>query len=104
MTEPMHGMNDEQRALVRHILGTWVPGHEVRVFGSRAHGHPKAYSDLDLVIMAETPIPMATMGQLQDAFANRDLPWRVDVIEWASTSPEFQRHIQASSVSLSALN
>jgi hypothetical protein len=54
--------------------------------------------------MGEAPIPLATMGQLQDAFANSELPWRVDVIEWASTSPEFQRHIQASSVSLSALN
>lgn len=96
-TEAPHGMSEAQLALVSRILVTWLPGREVRMFGSRAHGNPKPYSDLDLVIMGDTPTPLATLGQLQDAFANSELPWRVDVVDWATTSPEFQRHIQASS-------
>jgi hypothetical protein len=53
--------------------------------------------------MGDTPTPLSTLGQLQEAFACSDLPWRVDLVDWANTAPEFQRHIQADSVSLAEL-
>lgn len=95
MTELAHGMCAQELALVQSILDTLLPMHEVRMFGSRARGTPKPYSDLDLVIMGETPVALSTLGQLREAFADSDLPWRVDVIDWASTSPEFRAHIEA---------
>ena len=94
-------MSVKELALVQSILNTWLPTREVRMFGSRARGTPKPYSDLDLVIMCDTPLPLSTLGQLQDAFANSDLPWRVDVVDWASTSPAFQSHIADHSVHIS---
>lgn len=94
-------MSVKELALVQSILNTWLPTREVRIFGSRARGTPKPYSDLDLVIMGDTPLPLSTLGQLQDAFANSDLPWRVDVVDWASTSPAFQSHIADHSVHIS---
>jgi type I restriction enzyme S subunit len=51
--------------------------------------------------MGDTPLPLSTLGQLQDTFASSDLPWRVDVVDWASTSPEFQNHIADHSVKIS---
>jgi predicted nucleotidyltransferase len=100
LTELQHGMSAHDLALVKSIVATWLPTREVRMFGSRARGTPKPYSDLDLVIMGDAPTPLTMLGQLQEAFANSDLPWRVDVVDWASTSPEFQRHIQASCLPL----
>lgn len=47
--------------------------------------------------MGEVPLPAATLGALRDAFANSALPWRVDVVDWADTSAEFQGHIRAHS-------
>jgi type I restriction enzyme S subunit len=91
-------MSVKELTLVQSILNTWLPTREVRMFGSRARGKPKPYSDLDLVIMGDTPLPLSTLGQLQDAFTNSDLPWRVDVVDWASTAPEFQSHIADHSV------
>jgi predicted nucleotidyltransferase len=93
-------MSVTELTLVQSILNTWLPTREVRMFGSRARGKPKPYSDLDLVIMGDTPLPLSTLGQLQDAFANRDLPWRVDVVDWASTAPEFQSHIADHSINI----
>lgn len=93
-------MNEWQLALVKNILATWLPTHSVRMFGSRARGNPKPYSDLDLVIMGDTPTPLTTLGQLQEAFADSDLPWRVDIVDWACTSPEFRQHIESHSVAL----
>jgi len=102
LTEPQHGMSKGQLALIHEILAKWLPAHEVRLFGSRARGTPKAYSDLDLVIMGDTPMPLSTMGQLHEAFANSDLPWRVDLVDWADTSPEFRLHIANHSIPLPA--
>ena len=96
-------MSAQELALVNALVAEWLPASEVRLFGSRARGTPKPYSDLDLVIMGDTPTPLSTLGQLQEAFACSDLPWRVDVVDWANTAPEFQRHIQADSVSLAQL-
>lgn len=93
-------MSAAELSLVHSILATWLPMREVRMFGSRARGTPKPYSDLDLVIMGENPIPLTTLGQLQEAFASSDLPWRVDVVDWASTSPEFRSHIASHSIQL----
>jgi predicted nucleotidyltransferase len=93
-------MSATELTLVKSILNTWLPTREVRMFGSRARGKPKPFSDLDLVIMGDTPIPLSTLGQLQDAFASSDLPWRVDVVDWAITSPEFQSHIADYSVNI----
>lgn len=91
--DAQHGMRGSECALVHHILATWLPGREVRMFGSRALGTPKPYSDLDLVIMGETPTDLSTLGQLHEAFASSDLPWRVDVVDWATTTSEFRAHI-----------
>jgi type I restriction enzyme S subunit len=96
-------MSAQELALVNALVAEWLPASDVRLFGSRARGTPKPYSDLDLVIMGDTPTPLSTLGQLQEAFACSDLPWRVDVVDWANTAPEFQRHIQADSVSLAQL-
>lgn len=95
-------MSAQELALVQNILAIWLPAHEVRMFGSRARGTPKPYSDLDLVIMGETPVSMATLGQLREAFADADLPWRVDLVDWATTSPEFRIHIDHHSIPLKA--
>lgn len=96
-------MSAQELALVKALVATWLPTREVRLFGSRARGTPKPYSDLDLVIMGDTSTPLSTLGQLQEAFACSELPWRVDMLDWANTAPEFQRHIKANRVALTGL-
>ena len=87
-------------AVVQQILRTHVPQHEVWAFGSRVSGVAKPYSDLDLAIITQQPLPLGVLGALQDAFAESDLPWRVDVVDWACTSPPFRDIIQQNKVVL----
>jgi type I restriction enzyme S subunit len=79
---------------VQRILQTHVPRHEVWAFGSRVNGVAKPHSDLDLAVITQRPLPLGVLGALQDAFAESDLPWRVDVVDWACTSPAFRAIIQ----------
>lgn len=80
---------------VQAILKTCIPDREVWAFGSRVGGQPKPYSDLDLAVLGEEPLSMAQLAQLTEAFSDSDLPWRVDVVDWATTSESFKALIAA---------
>ncbi len=75
-----------------------APSVEVLVFGSRVKGgRVKPYSDLDLAIHADHKLSFSELAGLQEAFAESNLPYRVDVVDFLSVSPEFQKIILASS-------
>lgn len=80
--------------IVRAILQTHVPRYEVWAFGSRAKWSAKPYSDLDLAVITDQPLPLEVSAALSDAFAESDLPWRVDVVDWATTSEAFRKIIE----------
>lgn len=90
--------------IVRDILQKHVPQYEVWVFGSRVKGTAKQYSDLDLCIKASTSLDFQAMALLQEDFAESDLPWKVDIVDWAVTSTEFLSIIEQDKVVLQASN
>jgi predicted nucleotidyltransferase len=77
-------------AIVEEILRRHVPDREVWAFGSRARDDAKPYSDLDLAIVGDTPLPLSVWGALTEAFSESDLPWRVDILDWATAAPSFR--------------
>jgi len=97
---PPIDIRPEHWRIVQDILRHHVPQHEVWAFGSRASRKAKPYSDLDLVIVAEEPLPHCLTGELSEAFSDSDLPWKVDVLDWASTDDSFRRIIEHSRVIL----
>jgi type I restriction enzyme, S subunit len=80
--------------IVRQIIQKHVPNRTVWVFGSRAKGTAKKYSDLDLCILGHTPLTLSEMASLADAFSESDLPYRVDVVDWATSSDAFRTIIE----------
>ena len=93
MTEPAIDIRPDLWVIVRDILQKHVPQCEVWAFGSRAKWKAKQYSDLDLAVITNAPLSLQVSGALADDFAESDLPFKVDVVDWASTSPEFQNLI-----------
>lgn len=85
----------ESLALIKKILRVFVPeGRKVVAFGSRVTGvRLKQHSDLDICVMGDTPMTWREMSDLNDAFVNSNVPFRVDIVDWNSTSPEFQEII-----------
>jgi uncharacterized protein len=79
---------------VRRILELHVPVRTVRAFGSRVRGTTKPFSDLDLAVMGDVPMDSRTLAELKDAFAESNLPFRVDVVDWAVTSETFKGIIE----------
>ncbi len=88
-------IQDTELALVQQILGDIAPQYEVWAFGSRVNGTPKPFSDLDLVLIGNEAISLDIRANLAEAFSESDLPWKVDLVDWHSISPEFRNIIQS---------
>jgi predicted nucleotidyltransferase len=90
----MLDITPDHLAEVCRILRMHAPGRTVRAFGSRVQGTAKPFSDLDLAIMGTEPLDFRTYAALKDAFAESNLPFRVDVVDWATTSDTFRGIIE----------
>lgn len=84
--------------IVRDILQKHVPQYEVWAFGSRAKWTAKEYSDLDLCVVSDKPLSFSVLGAIGDDFSNSDLPWKVDIVDWATTSESFRKIIERDKV------
>jgi predicted nucleotidyltransferase len=80
--------------IVRGILGRHVPEREVWAFGSRVRGRAKPYSDLDLAVLGEQPLGLSLRAELAEEFSESDLPFKVDLVDWATTSERFRQIIR----------
>lgn len=88
----------EHWAIVREILRRHVPAFDVWAFGSRARRTAKKHSDLDLVVVTDRPLPLAIHAAIVEAFSESDLPYRVDVVDWATTDASFRKIIERDKV------
>ena len=94
-------IDPDHLAQVQDILRSHLPkGVEVLVFGSRARGGAKRFSDLDLALNGPQVQQPALMSALAWAFEDSDLPWKVDVVDLQTLSPSFRAAIEAELVRL----
>ncbi len=99
---PLIDIRPDHWAIVQSILQKHVPQCEVWAFGSRAKWTAKPYSDLDLAVICDRPLSLDVSAGLADDFSDSDLPWKVDVVDWATTSEAFRKIIERDKVTLQA--
>lgn len=99
---PNVDLRPDHWAIVRSALQQHVPDREVLVFGSRATWSAKDYSDLDLAVLGEEPLPLHVASALDEALGASDLPFKVDVVDWARIDDDFRRIIRRHGVSVQA--
>lgn len=100
MTSPV-ALTADEAATVRAILARHLPADVgVAVFGSRARGDAKPWSDLDLALTGEAPLPLTVIAELAEAFDEAALPWKVDLVDRRGVSNSFGRIIDESAIAL----
>ena len=92
----MINISEGEMEIVMGILNAYVPKDKVLCFGSRIANNYRKYSDLDIVIKSKEEIPLSKLSELEEAFQEADLPFRVDVVDWNRISDEFKKIIEKS--------
>src|SRR5207245_1134166 len=91
----------DHRRLVLQILRAHLPQNaKAWVFGSRATGRARRYSDLDLAIDAGRKLTLDEIARLAEAFSDSNLPYRVDLIDWYEIDDRWRQIIVAERVPL----
>jgi predicted nucleotidyltransferase len=87
-------ISPEDLQIVQSILDTFLPHDEVWAFGSRVTGKARQFSDLDLAIISQKPLDFDNYAALKEALSESSLPFKVDVVDWATISDEFKEIIK----------
>jgi type I restriction enzyme S subunit len=84
----------DDRQLVLDILRAHLPqSTKAWVFGSRATGRARRYSDLDLAIDAGRRLTLDEIARVAEAFSDSDLSYRVDLVDWHCIDDRWRRMI-----------
>lgn len=89
----MIALTPDEIRTVTEILARFLPGVEVRAFGSRTRPEHKRFSDLDLALMTHDPLSFHELAILEEAFSESDLAFRVDLLDWAAASETMKGNI-----------
>lgn len=84
---PSLALSESQLRTVQGIVGRLLPAAKVWIFGSRATGRARPFSDLDLLVTEPQRLSWSQRAALRDAFEASDLPFRVDVVEASGLAP-----------------
>ena len=98
INQPRVDLNPHAWAEVARILEHHVPELDVWAFGSRAKWTAKSHSDLDLALIGSEPLSLEKLAFLKEAFDESALPFRVDIVDWGSTSESFRKLIERDKV------
>jgi len=79
--------------MIETILAPYISKGMLWVFGSRVGNTGVEYSDLDLVIRDNKPLPFADYLEVKDALEYSELSMRVDLLDWQRISPNFRKNI-----------
>ncbi|MSU51589.1 MAG: nucleotidyltransferase domain-containing protein [Opitutus sp.] len=92
MADPALQIRPDLRRELLRLITTHLPHEEVWAFGSRVNGTAHAASDLDLVVRHPADLNVrqgSGFWELKEAFSESNLPFLVDLLDWAALPPTF---------------
>lgn len=80
---------------VQRLLGIHFEGMEVWAHGARVTGVDLTpETELELVVISEKPLSFEVMTAAEKAFVDSNLPFRVDIMDWAKLPESLQKQIK----------
>ena len=91
----MIDIQPEQLALLKNMLNLHLKSNtNVYAFGSRTDGTARKFSDLDILIKGQQPLNVKMKIELQVAFAESGINFRIDISDWLALSESFKSAIK----------
>ena len=89
------GLNEEWVKILEQELFNPLRKFRVRtwVFGSRARGNYREFSDLDVLIEPHQALPAGLLSKIREALEESSLPIKVDIVEWENVAESYKKSI-----------
>jgi predicted nucleotidyltransferase len=71
----------------------WPKRIKIWVFGSRARGDHRTYSDLDLLVESESSVSDDAMSALREKFEESDFPFKVDLVQLSELADAYRESV-----------
>ena len=92
----MFGLENRHVDFIKEILQKHLPNSDAKfyIFGSRAKGNYREYSDVDIAI--DSPdLTLDKKLQIQSDFDNSTFPYEVDIVDLKTIQENFKNFISA---------
>lgn len=99
----MFGLETRHIEFILSTLRQYIPEKDVKfyIFGSRAKGTFKEYSDIDIAVdLNGKSIPASVLAKILLAFEDSTLPYEVDVVDLNAIDESFKNIIKDSLIKL----
>ena len=86
-------LDQKATQLIKRIIRTYLPdtSYKTFIFGSRATGTNRTFSDIDLGIEGPKSLTPQEYMCIQNALEDSDIPYRVDLVDFKNASEEFRK-------------
>ena len=91
----MIDLNEKYIIFIKNVFDKYLNIYDLYLFGSRALGNAKKYSDIDCRFFTDE-----IKVKIASEFENSDLPYEVDIVDINSIPSEFYNLIKPSLVKL----
>jgi predicted nucleotidyltransferase len=82
------------RSIILDILNGNPKIRALKVFGSRARGSARRFSDLDILLETNSALDFYELSALENAISDSEIPYRVDLVDSSRISAEFFSSIE----------
>ena len=91
----MFGLEDRHLNFIKETLKKYIPNPEAKfyIFGSRARGKFREYSDVDIAIDCPD-LETSVKTKLEIEFENSTFPYEVDIVDLNNIKENFRNLIQ----------
>ncbi len=79
---------EEIRSIIFRFLDS--KKYDVFIFGSRVTGEAGKFSDYDIGIIGNNPVPSFQKALIEEALEESNIPYKVDIVDFSLVSPEFK--------------
>ncbi len=68
-------------------------GAKVYIFGSRARGNHREFSDLDILYVIKNKPPLHKIGEIKDLLNESNLPIKVDLVDFDEAAETYKENM-----------
>lgn len=88
-----HGVEEEHKKKIIGVLTVLFPDAIIYLFGSRARGTQREYSDIDLAIDGGAPINPGAIGEAKAMLSESNIPYVIEVVDFNEISETMKNAI-----------